>query len=222
MIGLELLTSLSEYLRPSSTIMHLRFPSQASLLCPDSAGLLLQKFSYRLKWKHLMPLFNLWFTGVILGNCLATVGALLRLIIFFEPSTDSMNMVDITSIIVGLACFAQWCGILRFLSYFDKYNMLLLTLRLSIPSVVRFFVCAGILYLAFLFCGWLVLGAYHPKFVDPSTTSENLFALLNGDDIYNTYQEMSRASFSAWIFSKRSWSRGQCAALVRIPPVPLF
>ena len=74
-----------------------------------------------------------------------------------------MNMVDITSIIVGLAVFAQWCGILRFLSYFDKYNMLLLTLRLSIPSVVRFFVCAGILYLAFLFCGWLVLGAYHPK-----------------------------------------------------------
>ena len=40
------------------------------------------------------------------------------------------------------------------------------------------------------------------QFVDPSTTSENLFALLNGDDIYNTYQEMSRASFSAWIFSK--------------------
>ena len=74
-----------------------------------------------------------------------------------------MNMVDITSIIVGLAVFAQWCGILRFLSYFDKYNMLLLTLRLSIPSVARFFVCAGILYLAFLFCGWLVLGAYHPK-----------------------------------------------------------
>lgn len=72
-------------------------------------------------------------------------------------------MVDIASIIVGLAVFAQWCGILRFLSYFDKYNMLLLTLRLSIPSVVRFFVCAGILYFAFLFCGWLVLGAYHPK-----------------------------------------------------------
>ena len=40
------------------------------------------------------------------------------------------------------------------------------------------------------------------QFVDPSTTSENLFALLNGDDIYNTYQEMSKASFSAWIFSK--------------------
>jgi mucolipin 3 len=202
MIGLEALDILVGIFATISTIMHLRSLVKSAYFAQIVRAFFLQKFSYRLKWKHLMPLFNLWFTGVILGNCLATVGALLRLIISFEPSTDSMNMVDITSIIVGLAVFAQWCGILRFLSYFDKYNMLLLTLRLSIPSVARFFVCAGILYFAFLFCGWLVLGAYHPKFVDPSTTSENLFALLNGDDIYNTYQEMSRASFSAWIFSK--------------------
>lgn len=79
---------------------------------------------------------------------------------------NSIAMVDIASIIVGLAVFAQWCGILRFLSYFDNYNMLLLTLQLSLPSVLRFFVCAGILYTAFLLCGWLVLGAYHPKVCD--------------------------------------------------------
>lgn len=43
------------------------------------------------------------------------------------------------------------------------------------------------------------------QFVNPSTTSENLFALLNGDDIYNTYQEMSKMSLAAWIFSKVQW-----------------
>lgn len=59
--------------------------------------------------------------------------------------------------------FGQWSGLLRFLSYFDKYNMLLITLRLSLPTVFRFVICTGILYIAFLLCGWLVLGPYHPK-----------------------------------------------------------
>lgn len=76
---------------------------------------------------------------------------------------DSIELVDSTSIIIGLAVFGQWCGLLRFLSYFDKYNMLLITLRLSMPSVIRFVICTGILYIAFLLCGWLVLGPYHPK-----------------------------------------------------------
>ncbi len=31
------------------------------------------------------------------------------------------------------------------------------------PNVMRFLACAGILYLGFLFCGWLVLGPYHVK-----------------------------------------------------------
>ena len=78
----------------------------------------------------------------------------------------SLELVDITSIILGLSVFGQWMGLLRFLSYFDKYNMLLLTLRLSMPSVLRFIVCAGILYVAFLLCGWLVFGPYHPKVLE--------------------------------------------------------
>ena len=78
---------------------------------------------------------------------------------------NSITLADTASMILGLAVIAQWCGILRFLSYFDKYNMLLLTLRLAMPSVLRFIVCAGILYIAFLLCGWLVMGPYHPKVV---------------------------------------------------------
>ncbi len=78
---------------------------------------------------------------------------------------DSTALVDATSIILGLAVFGQWCGLLRFLSYFETYNMLLITLKVSLPSVLRFGVCVGILYISFLLLGWLVLGPYHPKVV---------------------------------------------------------
>ena len=42
----------------------------------------------------------------------------------------------------------------------------------------------------------------HTQFRDPSVTSECLFSLINGDDMYMTYQEMSTISTPAWVFSK--------------------
>ena len=94
----------------------------------------------------------------LMNHCVLT-----RLVPLSHQVVNSTTLADIASIILGVAVIAQWCGILRFLSYFDKYNMLLLTLRLAMPSVLRFIVCAGILYIAFLLCGWLVMGPYHPK-----------------------------------------------------------
>ena len=34
-----------------------------------------------------------------------------------------LEIDDIVSIVYGLGVFLQWCGLLRFLSYFDKYNV---------------------------------------------------------------------------------------------------
>lgn len=40
------------------------------------------------------------------------------------------------------------------------------------------------------------------QFADPSVTSECLYSLINGDDMFNTYIQMDSSSFSAFIFSK--------------------
>jgi len=53
---------------------------------------------------------------------------------------------------IGLAVFGQWSGLLRFLSYLDKYNMLIPTLHFFFPSVIHFNICTGIIYIAFLLC----------------------------------------------------------------------
>ena len=31
------------------------------------------------------------------------------------------------------------------------------------PTIIRFLLCVGVLYVAFLLCGWAVLGPYNPK-----------------------------------------------------------
>lgn len=44
-----------------------------------------------------------------------------------------------------------------------RHQILILTLRAAFPNVIRFICCAGIIYLSYCFCGWIVLGPYHEK-----------------------------------------------------------
>ncbi|XP_011405686.2 PREDICTED: mucolipin-2-like isoform X2 [Amphimedon queenslandica] len=162
----------------------------------------LKHFNYKLSLSEYLPLYNVWFMGVICSNVLVVVGTIMFLFTAFINEGALFELSDVSSIIFGMGVFFQWLGLLRFLSYFDKYNILLITLRLAIPSVIRFMVCGFIFYVAFLLLGWLVLGPYHPKFADPSVTSECLYSLINGDDMFNTYIQMDSSSFSAFIFSK--------------------
>ena len=61
------------------------------------------------------------------------------------------------------------------------------TISLAFPELLKFLLCAGILFLAFTFNGWIILGPYHEKFVGFGGSFETLFSLINGDDIYTTF-----------------------------------
>lgn len=56
------------------------------------------------------------------------------------------------------------------------------------PNVLKFLSCALTLYTGYVLCGWLVLGPFNDKFRTLTVTSETLFSLLNGDDMFNTFQ----------------------------------
>lgn len=43
------------------------------------------------------------------------------------------------------------------------FQVLILTMQASLPKVLRFCACAGMIYLGYTFCGWIVLGPYHEK-----------------------------------------------------------
>lgn len=42
-------------------------------------------------------------------------------------------------------------------------QILIVTLRAALPSVIRFCCCVAVIYLGYCFCGWIVLGPYHVK-----------------------------------------------------------
>ncbi|XP_073213309.1 mucolipin-2 isoform X2 [Lepidochelys kempii] len=83
-----------------------------------------------------------------------------------------------------------------------KAKVLILTMQASLPKVLRFCCCAGMIYLGYTFCGWIVLGPYHEKFEDLNTVAECLFSLVNGDDMFATFAQIQQKSTLVWLFSR--------------------
>ncbi|XP_072294306.1 mucolipin-3 [Eucyclogobius newberryi] len=149
-------------------------------------------------WSDKMEFINGWYILIIVSDTLATIGSILKI----EIQTKVLTNYDICSIFLGTGTMFVWIGVIRYLGYFRKYNILILTLRAAFPNVIRFICCAGIIYISYCFCGWIVLGPYHEKFRTLNTVSECLFSLINGDDMYPTFKGMGQKSSLVWIFSR--------------------
>lgn len=104
---------------------------------------------------------------------------------------------------LGTGNLLVWFGILRYLGFFKTYNVLILTMKGAAPNMFRFLICAFFLYVGFAFAGWVILGPYHFKFETLMSTSECLFSLINGDDMFATFSSIPmEKTLSVWIYSR--------------------
>lgn len=147
-----------------------------------------------------LEFLNLWYIMIIINDILIIIGSAIKEQI--EHKELSGNQWNVGSVFLGTGNMLVWFGVLRYLGFFKTYNVVILTLKKAAPKVARFLLCALIIYAGFTFCGWLVLGPYHMKFRSLSTTSECLFALINGDDMFATFSIMSNKSLMLWWYSR--------------------
>ncbi|XP_076431234.1 mucolipin-3 isoform X2 [Peromyscus maniculatus bairdii] len=145
-----------------------------------------------------MEFINGWYIMIIISDILTIVGSILKM----EIQAKSLTSYDICSIFLGTSTMLVWLGVIRYLGFFAKYNLLILTLQAALPNVIRFCCCAAMIYLGYCFCGWIVLGPYHDKFRSLNRVSECLFSLINGDDMFSTFAKMQQKSYLVWLFSR--------------------
>ena len=104
---------------------------------------------------------------------------------------------------LGTGNLLVWIGLLRYLGFFKTYNVLILTMKGAAPNIFRFLICAAMVYIGFVFAGWAVLGPHNFKFASLMSTSECLFSLINGDDMFATFNFIHfHKSLSVWIYSR--------------------
>ncbi|XP_025783016.1 mucolipin-2 [Puma concolor] len=141
---------------------------------------------------------NGWYILVIISDLMTIIGSILKM----EIKAKNLTNYDLCSILLGTSTLFVWVGVIRYLGYFQAYNVLILTMQASLPKVLRFCACAGMIYLGYTFCGWIVLGPYHDKFEDLNTVAECLFSLVNGDDMFATFAQIQQKSILVWLFSR--------------------
>ncbi|XP_038554048.1 mucolipin-3-like [Micropterus salmoides] len=149
-------------------------------------------------WSDRMEFVNGWYILIIVSDTLTIAGSALKIGIQKKYLTD----YDVCSILLGTGTMLVWVGVLRYLGFFKKYNILILTLRAAFPNVIRFCCCAAMIYFGYCFCGWIVLGPYHDKFRTLDKVTECLFSLINGDDMYATFLQMRDKGYMVWLFSR--------------------
>ncbi|KAG7491592.1 hypothetical protein MATL_G00005450 [Megalops atlanticus] len=149
-------------------------------------------------WSDRMEFINGWYILLIISDIFTITGSFIKIGIESKNSSS----YDVCGILLGTSTLLVWVGVIRYLSFFQKYNILIVTLRAAFPNVIRFCCCVAVIYLGYCFCGWIVLGPYHVKFRSLSMVSECLFSLINGDDMFVTFAEMQDSSTLVWVFSQ--------------------
>ncbi|KAM8951173.1 mucolipin-2 [Lycaon pictus] len=158
----------------------------------------LEKYKRRVCNTDQWEFINGWYVLVIISDLMTIIGSILKM----EIKAKNLTNYDLCSILLGTSTLFVWVGVIRYLGYFQAYNVLILTMQASLPKVLRFCACAGMIYLGYTFCGWIVLGPYHDKFEDLNTVAECLFSLVNGDDMFATFAEIQQKSVLVWLFSR--------------------
>ncbi|VDM22920.1 unnamed protein product [Hydatigera taeniaeformis] len=142
---------------------------------------------------------NPWLFVVIGGDLLIISGSTFKLV----HSKDILQAYIELSYLLGLGTLLVWISILRYVELASQTHLLLRTIKRSVPGLLRFCACALVLYFAFVFPGWVILGPFHMKFRSFTSTLECLFSLINGDDMYTTFATIDTAKgLGIFLFSR--------------------
>lgn len=173
---------------------------RAQLLKFETMNFFKKAYGKPLSFEGRLEFLNLWYVMIIVNDLLIIIGSGIKEQI--ERKQFGSDHWNVCSIFLGTGNLLVWFGVLRYLGFFKTYNVVILTLKKAAPKVARFLICAILIYAGFTFCGWLVLGPYHMKFRSLATTSECLFALINGDDMFATFSATSLKSPMLWWYSR--------------------
>jgi len=184
-----------------SLLLCVRALIRAQLLKHEAMSYLDHHKGWTLTNSEKLSFLNFWYVMICVNDTLIIMASIIKQLV--EVHSIEGDMWDICSLMLGTGNLLVWFGLLRYLGFFKTYNVLILTMKGAAPNVLRFLICASFIYFGFVFAGWVILGPYHFKFETIMSTSECLFSLINGDDMFATFNSIPRErALSVWIYSR--------------------
>eukprot|EP00928_Gymnodinium_smaydae_P052848 TRINITY_DN36994_c0_g1_i1.p1 TRINITY_DN36994_c0_g1~~TRINITY_DN36994_c0_g1_i1.p1 ORF type:complete len:566 (-),score=66.85 TRINITY_DN36994_c0_g1_i1:42-1739(-) len=101
---------------------------------------------------------------------------------------------------LGFACALSYLNLVPYLSLFDRWHVMIMTLRRSIPRCLRFGAGVAPVYLGYVVLGVALFGiSDQDGFRSLSHSSATLFSLVNGDAVRDTFLNLGDVH---WLFAQ--------------------
>jgi len=128
-----------------SIILCIRSIYRGQLLRAETDQFFFNCFERRLTLGESMEFCDLWIVMIGINDVLIICGTLMKIRLESSDIINSRLYTD-CSLMLGIGNLLVWIGVLRYLSYFTSYNILIITIRKSIPNILRFLFCAILIY----------------------------------------------------------------------------
>lgn len=153
-------------------------------------GLYLPGVIPRYDWKDVpfgvkTDFFGSWYGLEILGEIFLLISC------FHGIFSDlGLPISDFSRVFLGCGFLIICVGFARYLEYWKKFYMLIVTMQGSFQRNLRFVISVLPLYMGFCTCGFVIFSPYSDDFSSLDKSAITLFALLNGDDIHAQFDRI--------------------------------
>lgn len=135
-----------------------------------------------LTWRDRFRVVNLWVLVSSLGNAFG----------LFCAGRVALGMADLYSAgylraCLGAAALFHWFALSQYLEYFPRYYVMLAMLKITVPRVGQFLLGVLPLFVGYALLGLVCFGDVSDRFGDMTETLRTLFAIVNGDVIYDNF-----------------------------------
>lgn len=149
-------------------------------------------FNQMTKWDQLNmkekgKFFNKWSLICLVGNLIQIFGCALSLLEYQEINTSS-------EMLIGFGALFAYINIGRYLDYNKDYSTIYSTISRALPNVLRYLLGVLPIFFGFIFFG-LCLFWRSERFSSTSSTMMILFAVLNGDSVFDMFNDLAGVSF---------------------------
>lgn len=132
-------------------------------------------------------LFQYWSIICLIGNIFQIFASAISI-------SNTNNISSGTEILVGFGCMLAFINIGRYIEYSENYSTIYLTISGALPNVMRYLIGVMPIFLGFIFFGLCIFWRSE-RFTSTSDIMIILFALAQGDSVFDTFKDLSGLSF---------------------------
>lgn len=129
--------------------------------------------------------FDQWSIICLLGNIIQIFSSIISLF--------ASNMIT-TEFLIGFGCFFSYLYLGKYIEYAKDYSTIYITIKKSLPNVVRYLIGVCPIFLGYMMFGYCVFWR-NERFKSLNDVIIILYSMANGDSLYDVFKELSGISF---------------------------